>query len=397
MLDLDLYTDPAAMRPALQSLRGLSSQVRRVDVLHATRRAPRRDPASRACRIAVCYRVETAARGHEILYGKVYPGNVCAELTAGTGVPPAPEWLREIDMIFWRFPHDPGLPQLGALLDGRTELVRYRPEERATLRRGDLYAKTFRGDDGAGLCARFQQLALISNEPGSFEVAAPFSYDASTRTFWQQGIEAPALAEVITSGNCAALMALAAQGLAALHGAEPRFGPARSNAELAAASLRRAAKIGRCMPRLGPQAQGVAEAIAGHVPAAAGHVLTAASEASVQIHGDFHMDQLRVREGRLVLFDLDELAIGDPLEDLASFVVKCPLRDARLARQACAALIEAYARCRPALFDAARLSWHLSVQWLHKASRAYVWQRPGWRAAAEEALAQAEQPRSALT
>ena len=390
MLDLDLYTDPAAMRPALQSLRGLSSPVRRVDVLHAARRAPRRDPASRACRIAVCYRVETAARGHEILYGKVYPSNVCAELTAGTGAPPAPEWLREIDMIFWRFPQDPGLPQLGALLDGDTELVRYRPEERATLRRGELYAKTFRGDDGAELCARFFSLQHMSVGLMAFEVARPLEYDASTRTFWQQGIEAPALAEVITSGNCAALMALAAQGLAALHGAEPRFGPARSNAQLAAASLRRAAKIGRCMPRLGPQAQGIAEEIAGHVPAAAG-------EASVQIHGDFHMDQLRVREGRLVLFDLDELSIGDPLEDLASFVVKCPLRDARLARQACAALVEAYARCRPALFDAARLGWHLSVQWLHKASRAYVWQRPGWRAAAEEALAQAEQPRSVLT
>jgi hypothetical protein len=390
MLDLDLYTDPAAMRPALQSLRGLSSPVRRVDVLHATRRAPRRDPASRACRIAVCYRVETAARGHEILYGKVYPGNVCAELAAGTGVPPAPEWLREIDMIFWRFPHDPGLPQLGALLDGRTELVRYRPEERATLRRGDLYAKTFRGTEGAELCERFFSLQRMSGRLMAFEVARPQEYDASTRTFWQQGIEAPALAEVITSANCAALMALAAQGLAALHGAEPRFGPARSNAELAAASLRRAAKIGRCMPRLGPRAQGIAEEIAGHVPAAAG-------AASVQIHGDFHMDQLRVREGRLVLFDLDELAIGDPLEDLASFVVKCPLRDARLARLACAALIDAYARCRPALFDATRLSWHLSVQWLHKASRAYVWQRPGWRAAAAEALAQAEQPRSVLT
>ena len=198
------------MRPALQSLRGLSSPVRRVDVLHAARRAPRRDPASRACRIAVCYRVETAARGHEILYGKVYPSNVCAELTAGTGAPPAPEWLREIDMIFWRFPQDPGLPQLGALLDGDTELVRYRPEERATLRRGELYAKTFRGDDGAELCARFFSLQHMSVGLMAFEVARPLEYDASTRTFWQQGIEAPALAEVITSGNCAALMALAA-------------------------------------------------------------------------------------------------------------------------------------------------------------------------------------------
>jgi hypothetical protein len=388
MLDLDLYTDAAAMREPLQALPGFgAAQIRSVSVLHAERRAPRRNPASRACRIAVCYRVETE-RAQQILYGKVYPSEMCAELSAGAGASPTPEWLREIDMLLWRFPRDPGLPQLGALLDDRTELIRYRPEERATLRRGELYAKTFCGNEGAELCARFQQLAFISNESGSFEVAAPSSYDASTRTFWQQGIEAPALAEVTTEDTCAALMARVAHGLAGLHRAEPRFGPARSNAELAAASLKRAAKIGRCMPQLGPQAQGIANAIAGQIPAAA--------EARVQIHGDFHMDQLRACDARLVLFDLDELAIGDPLEDLASFVVKCPLRDARLARQACAALIDAYARCRPDLFDAARLSWHLSVQWLHKASRAYVWQRPGWRAAAEQALAQAGQPGSVL-
>jgi hypothetical protein len=334
--------------------------------------------------------VQRSGGEHEIVYGKVYPSNVCAELAAGTGVSPAPEWLREIDMLLWRFPHDPGLPQLGALHDDRTDLIRYRPEERATLRRGSHYAKTFHGMDGAELCERFLVLHRNSGEPGAFEVAPPIGYDAVTRTFWQHGVEAPALAELITEDTCAPLMAQVAHGLARLHGAEPRSGPGRGSAELAAASLKRAAKIGRCMPRLGRQAQGIAEAIAGHVPAAAG-------EAGVQIHGDFHMDQLRVRDDRLVLFDLDELAIGDPLEDLASFVVKCPLRDARLARQACAALIDAYARCRPALFDAARLGWHLSVQWLHKASRAYVWQRPGWRTAAEEALAQAEQPGSVLT
>lgn len=382
MLDLDLYTDTTVMRTALAPYAAGA-----VQVLHATRRAPRRNAASRACRIAVCYRVQRPGGEHEIVYGKVYPTNVCAELAAGTGVPPAPEWLREIDMLLWRFPHDPGLPQLGALLDERTELVRYRPEERATLRRGGLYAKTFRGDDGAALCARFQNLSFLSNEPGSFEVAAPLSYDASTRTFWQHGVEAAALAEVITENNCAKLMAQAAQGLARLHGAEPRFGPARNNAGLATASLKRAAKIGRCMPALAKQAQRISEAIAAQVPADAPRV---------QIHGDFHMDQLRVRAERLVLFDLDELAVGDPLEDLASFVVKCPLADARLARQACAALIDAYARSRPELFDAARLGWHLSVQWLHKASRAYVWQRPGWRAAAEAALAHAEYPRSVL-
>ena len=145
MLDLDLYTDPAAMRGPLQSLPGLdAAAIRGVVVLHAARRAPRRDPESRTCRIAVCYGVETGERAGQILYGKVYPSDVCAELAARADRPGAPAWLPELDMLLWRFPHDPGLPQLGALLDETTELVHYRPEERATLRRRVHHAQMAR-------------------------------------------------------------------------------------------------------------------------------------------------------------------------------------------------------------------------------------------------------------
>jgi len=76
MLDLDLYTDSAAMREPLQSIPGLDADIRRIVVLHAARRAPRRDPASRTCRIAVCYGVETGERAGQILYGKVYPSEI---------------------------------------------------------------------------------------------------------------------------------------------------------------------------------------------------------------------------------------------------------------------------------------------------------------------------------
>jgi len=372
MLDLDLYTDPGVMRAALAPYAAAD----RVQVLHATRRAPRRNAASRACRIAVCYRLQTLGRPDEIVYGKVYPQEVCAERVADTQ--DSPTWLREIGMLLWRLPRDPGLPQLAALLDGHTELVRYRPEERATLRRGGRYAKTFHGAEGAELVQRFSHFGRSSEH---FEVATPIGYDAATRTFWQERVDAAALADIVTAQNCAEMMARLAQALATLHATEPRFGPRRSNAALAVAALKRGAKIGRCMPELDTAARRVADAIAGYVPP---------EPAAVQIHGDFHLDQLRIRDERLVLFDLDELAIGDPLEDLASFVVKCPLRDAALARNACEALIEAYARACAEHFDQERLAWHLAVQWLHKASRAYVWQRPGWRKAAAEALAEAE-------
>jgi hypothetical protein len=385
MLDLDLYTDSAAMREPLQSIPGLDADIRRIVVLHAARRAPRRDPASRTCRIAVCYGVETGERAGQILYGKVYPSDVCAELAARAGRPGAPAWLPELDMLLWRFPHDPGLPQLAALLDETTELVHYRPEERATLRRrsGTLYAKTFRGAEGAELCERFSHLARLSARACAFEVAAPLRYDEASRTFWQHGVEAPALAAMLDADNCDALMELVAGGLAELHGAAPRFGPTRSVTDLTAAVVRRGAKIGRCMPQLTRTAQRTAQAIAAHAPDFLHAPL-------VQIHGDFHVGQLRVNGARMMVFDLDELAIGDPLEDLASFVVKCQLSDPVLAQSACERLMEAYARARPAAFDPRRMDWHLAAQWLHKASRAFVFQRPGWRATATRMLDEAK-------
>jgi hypothetical protein len=388
-LEFDVYTDATAIREPLQSLPSLDgAPIRRIVVLHAARRAPRRNPASRASRLAVCYGVETGPRSAQILYGKVYPREVCSELSKkAAGRARLPMWLREIDMLVWRFPEDPGLPQLGTLLDDSTQLIRYRPEERATLRRSDeahgtVYAKTFRAEEGAQLCERFSNLARLSATAGAFEVAPPICYDRASRTFWQRGVDAPALAATLTAANCAALMQLVAMGLARLHAAEPRFGEVRGFAELAGAALRRAAKIARCMPEFATAARRIAIAIAAHAVDFVGTPL-------VQIHGDFHLDQLRVGADRLFVFDLDELAIGDPLEDLASFVVKCRLKSAPLAARACGEMIDAYARCRPAAFDSRRLEWHLAVQWLHKASRAYVFQRPRWHAAAAQMLAEA--------
>jgi phosphotransferase family enzyme len=387
-LDFDIYADATAMREPLQLLPSLDgAPIRRIVVLHAARRAPRRNPASRACRLAVCYGVETGTRSAQILYGKVYPREVCSELSKKAGGERLPMWLREINMLVWRFPEDPGLPQLGTLLDGSTELIRYRPEERATLRRADeahgtVYAKTFRAEEGAQLSERFSHLARLSATAGAFDVAPPIRYDRASRTFWQRGVDAPALAATLTAANCAALMQLVAAGLARLHTAEPRFGEVRGFAELAGAALTRAAKIARCMPELAAAARRIAIAIAAHAVDFVGTPL-------VQIHGDFHLDQMRVGADRLFVFDLDELAIGDPLEDLASFVVKCRLESAPLAARACVEVIDAYARCRPTAFDPRRLDWHLAVQWLHKASRAYVFQRPGWRAAAAQMLAEA--------
>jgi aminoglycoside phosphotransferase (APT) family kinase protein len=407
MLGLDTYTDPAAVQPRLQAALprlGLGgARVDSLEVMHALRRSPRRDPASEACRIAVCYALQLAAPSarRQIIYGRVYPAAAGERLSREAGG----LWNSDLCMALWVYPADPGLPQLAALdhpervrghmprdvsINGRlpaAELVRYRPEERATLRwhladGQTLYGKTFAGDAGASLHARFQHFANAQTA-GGFEVATPLGYDAATRTFWQQGVAAQPLAEVLDADRCDALMASAARALAQLHAADLPAESAHDARALAAACERRAAKIARCMPELAGPAQEVAAIVAQGAPRYAGLRPTL-------IHGDFHLEQLHLRRGRLVLFDFDEFCLGDPLEDLASFIVKWPLSDTRLAGRACAALAAEYARLRPQACESERLDWHLAVQWLHKASRAYVWQRPGWRTGAARMIAEAQ-------
>lgn len=406
MLDLDAYTDPQAMRarlqPRLAEIGLAGAPIERLRVMHALRRAPRRHPGSGACRIAVCYEAQfgaPAARS-EILYGKVYPAEAACRAVLAAGDAAAPAWLEDIEMLVWRFPDDPGLPQLAGLLDAacgeRTlpsglalhglrgaRLLRYRPEERATLAwrsaEGLFYSKTFAGDEGAALPQRF---AHFHGREDAFEVAEPLGYDAPTRSFWARGVAAEALADVVTPQNLADWMERVAAALAALHAAPLAVAATHHVSGLVDAARKRAAKIARAVPECGPQARALAECIAAAAPRHAGVPLGL-------IHGDFHADQLRVRGRRLVLFDFDEFARGDPLQDLASFAVKCRHPDRRIAAAMPLRLAEAYARQRPAAFDGARYAWHLAVQWLHKASRAFVWQQPGWRAAVRAMLGEA--------
>jgi aminoglycoside phosphotransferase (APT) family kinase protein len=112
------------------------------------------------------------------------------------------------------------------------------------------------------------------------------------------------------------------------------------------------------------------------------------------IHGDFHPDQVWVAEGRIVLFDFDEFSLGDPMEDLAEFIVK--LEQGGAAPALAEALIRHYADAAPDRFDRRSLAWHLAVQSLLQATRAFVYQQPGWADVLDRRLAASEVRAAAL-
>jgi len=286
------------------------------------------------------------------------------------------------------------LPQLPALLDLAQTLpfwgvaaqevtaVRYEPEGRATLRFSrylgeqaaeHLYAKTFSDGRGEAIHRRFVYFwDLAQDDPLAPTVAEPLAYDPATRALWQPHAAGSPLSQWLVEGSYReSLVGRVAYAWAQVHTAPLHLaGPVpRDRAYCIAEVQRRRNKIARAVPELAERATRVAEAI----EAASGLL---PEPPAALIHGDCHPDQMWVDGERVVLFDFDEFALGDPMEDLAEFVTKLgPLGvDARFATT----MLGDYAQLAPEHFNLHRLQWHMAVRQLIQASRAYVYQVPDW-------------------
>ncbi len=147
---------------------------------------------------------------------------------------------------------------------------------------------------------------------------------------------------------------------------------------------RREQKISRALPALAGRVSALADAIERAA-------FTLPLPVSGLIHGDFHAGQVGVQADaaqRIVFHDFDEFALGDPMEDLAAFVTRLPAD--RAPAEVGALVIAAYAQEAPERFGRRRLQWHLAVQMLLQASRAFVFQIEGWRDELERRLARAQ-------
>jgi len=430
-LELDTYTDAAVMRPLLQArLPGYAEGRLRIDALSVSKARRNTSLRRNPCPITLCYelRVSDLARGRagtQVLYAKVYrPGlarSFYLQQDLDCLVQPAFGdaliHLDDLNMVLWALPNDPGLPQLRKLLEpgqaeralpwaelGSTraefdcvdiELLRYEPECRATLRytltcvnrsgTRTLYAKTFCDNRARDIYQRFEHFwQLAQADADAPLVAKPVCYSPATHTVWQAQAPGAPLLGSLDAHDAKALIGRVAQALALLHAtplAPTKGATPRSAAHWVSEARRRQNKISRAAPPLAARVARVAGAIAAH----AGHQYTRSLSL---IHGDFHPEQIWVQQGRVVLFDFDEFTLGDPMEDLASFVLKLDREGA--ARELSSWLIEQYAACAPGRFDRRSLNWHLTVQSLLQASRAFVFQQPGWAEELERRLAGSE-------
>ena len=417
-LSIDTCLEPEAMRALLQiALPELPdgpfgiAQLRISKVRRNSSR--RRHPVP----LKLCYELDvtdTATGSHfpRHFYGKVYRDGASADAAKGT---PALH-LPELDMLLWPWPYDPGLPQLPQLLDplkfsdclpkcctagGQAvtlvETLRYEPERRATLRytlSGEaalaprvVYGKTFADDHASLLHERFVYFWRLAQRDASAPcVAEPLGFDAATRTLWQAAASGQTLMSLADTAEATCAFRAVGRALAHLHQAPLNTSSRRPLSHWLAELQRRHVKLVRAAPELGSRVAAITEGLA-----LAARDLPDAPLAL--IHGDFHPDQVWINAGRVVLFDFDEFALGNPMEDLAEFIVK--LEQAELPASRCAAavaaLIAGYCSAAPRHFEPLGLLWHCAMQSLLQASRAFIYQRPGWRAELAVRLARTEQ------
>jgi aminoglycoside phosphotransferase len=419
-LPIDTCLEPEAMRALLQL--ALPDQPDGPFVITQLRVSKVRRSSSRhrhPVPLTLCYELEGdgdgAAGGTSFarhFYGQVYRGGASAKAVQGT---PALH-LPELDMLLWPWPHDPGLPQLSMLLDPLkcadclpagckarkqsvtlVETLRYEPECRATLRytlSGNaalaprvVYGKTFSDDRASVLHERFVYFWRLAQRDASAPcVAEPLGFDAATRTLWQGAASGHTLLTLADTAEASCAFRAVGRALAHLHQSPLDSTSQRPLSHWLAELQRRQVKLVRAVPELERRVVAIAEGLAQsardlpQVP-------------QTLIHGDFHPDQVWIDDGRVVLFDFDEFAIGNPMEDLAEFIVKLEqavLPASRYA-DAVAALVAGYRKAAPWHFEPRGLRWHCAMQSLLQASRAFIYQRPGWREEVALRLARTEQ------
>lgn len=240
-------------------------------------------------------------------------------------------WDDETETAFWRFPHDrkianlPKLmdvpPALSALLNSRwvqSRLVAYASEKCATVRCLDrdqnvlAYAKIYAGDDGLGCYWIYRALSgMLATRSTGFTVPRAILYSTSHRILLLEAIEGRRIADLEGEELERGLHSLG-KTLAEFHGAPipeavpsfTRFDPERMQEG--------AAVIGLVRPDVAALAQQVGNALCSRTEAVSGP--------AVCLHGDVHPKNGILRDGRIVLIDLDQAASGPAAADLGSFL-----------------------------------------------------------------------------
>jgi aminoglycoside phosphotransferase len=348
-----------------------------------------------------------------ILYVKAYLGSrsqaeylkACSKV--GLAEKNAVFHIEKYGMVAWFFPCDPALPWLPKVLDSNEikayfadflllqknspscvikamylTIVNYRPEIRCTFRyelkrlsgtRQTLYGKTFADDKGVEIHSRIAHLyQRAEKKPESFVMPRLLGYDYTLHTLWMEGLEGKPIVDLIDEHNADHLMAQIAKHLVDFHSASIDGLVLIRETEQLAEIHKKSAKLQTAYPDYSSRIENLIGKLNAQKP-------DLPLDAMRLVHGDFHIQQLLLLDdNRIALFDFDELAMANPLLDVANFCAD--LYTLNLGNQftdyVINRLFTAYKALSEDDINAAQFDWYLRLQLLTRAYRAYIQRKP---------------------
>ncbi len=297
----------------------------------------------------------------------------------------------------WRFPHDAAVPWMAEAADPEAvrkhlpiaadrvevEVLNYRPGNRVTARyrietgQGErvIYGKCYSDDRGIRVHERFLALA----ERG-FPMPAALGYSAAIRTVWQEAFPGRPF-DCASDGS---LIAGAAARLRFLHESGIDC-PARMTVAAQYADMaKKMAKLASVLPMHEMRLRTLVSKLAS--------MMARLESIPVSVvHGDFHARQLMVSGTGVALFDFDEIAAGDPVEDFGHFIADLHGESSSDARRLGMALIAAYESQARWRVPSGRLAWHTAVQLLTRAYRCLLQLKPDFEDRVERHIRLAEE------
>ena len=297
----------------------------------------------------------------------------------GDGVVHLPAW----DAIGWRFPADPQLPNLPALVKTRRDWSRlggpasgpvtwkvlsYLPGERCTVRftfpdSTNHPAIVGKLEPGGTAEQVHQWLARLWAEPGRrFQIPRPLGVEPSLGIRWVELVDGLRLDRCWPGARQAApLVSLVVEAAAGLHAVPlPDLPVTRAPDVLGRIQRKVLPRIDAVLPALVPASTAFFDALAQRAIMLPDRPLRT-------IHGDLHAANVLVHGDGVTLVDLDSLALGDPAVDLALFGSRLLLlalhRAERLAEAAelVAGLPEAYAAAGGDPIPATTFAWYMAA------------------------------------
>ena len=249
---------------------------------------------------------------------------------------------------------------------GGWEPIRYKPERRCVMRGvyrsprwnadRNFYARFYAPGEGVRTQEWHRYFSIM--EASKVRVPRCLGYSARRRVLLLRGERGKALQSFFREPQNVLVEAVktAAAALAHWHTlAPPPNAPAR---EGAVEGIRRA--------RLAVESLGGGSSSAGEL---AGELEASVPAGGVRtlIHGDFYYDQILLRHGVTKFLDLDELAVGDPVEDIANFCAHVKLLaaqgdlDGSSSDWICCQFVEAYEVAAERSIPVEIFRWHLSA------------------------------------